>query len=89
MAKKIYRLQSNKMIGGVCAGLADYLEIDATLIRLLFVAVGLVTALFPMFLFYIIAWIIVPVREEVAEIRKTEKPKEIPQKASRSRPGLD
>lgn len=73
MAKKIYRLQSNKMIGGVCAGLADYLEIDATLIRLLFVAVGLLTALFPMFLFYIIAWIIVPIREEVAEIRKSEK----------------
>jgi phage shock protein C len=73
MAKKIYRLQSNKMIGGVCAGLADYLEIDATLIRLLFVAVGLLTALFPMFLFYIIAWIIVPIREEVVEIRKSDK----------------
>jgi len=75
MAKKIYRLQSNKMIGGVCAGLADYLDIDATLIRLLFVAVGLLTALFPMFLFYIIAWIIVPVKDEVIEIRKNDKAK--------------
>ncbi len=73
MAKKIYRLQSNKMIGGVCAGLADYLEIDATLIRLLFVAVGLLTALFPMFVFYIIAWIIVPLKDEVAEIKKSGK----------------
>ncbi len=71
MSKKIYRLQSNKMIGGVCAGLAEYLDIDATLIRLLFVAVGLITALFPMFLFYIIAWIIVPVKEEVNDIRKS------------------
>jgi phage shock protein C len=59
------------MIGGVCAGLAEYLDIDATLIRLLFVAVGLITALFPMFLFYIIAWIIVPVKEEVNDIRKS------------------
>ena len=75
MSKKIYRLQSNKMIGGVCAGLADYLDIDATLIRLLFVAVGLLTALFPMFLFYIIAWIIVPVKDEVIEIRKNDKAK--------------
>ena len=73
MAKKIYRLQSNKMIGGVCAGLADYLDIDATLIRLLFVGVGLLTALFPMFIFYIIAWIIVPVKEEVNEVRKEIK----------------
>jgi phage shock protein C len=63
------------MIGGVCAGLAEYLDIDATLIRLLFVAVGLLTALFPMFLFYIIAWIIVPVKEEVLEVRKNDKPK--------------
>jgi phage shock protein C len=75
MAKKIYRLQSNKMIGGVCAGLADYLDIDATLIRLLFVAVGLLTALFPMFIFYIIAWIIVPVKDEVTEARKVQKSK--------------
>jgi phage shock protein C len=63
------------MIGGVCAGLAEYLDIDATLIRLLFVAVGLLTALFPMFLFYIIAWIIMPVKEEVVEIRKSQKSK--------------
>jgi phage shock protein C len=76
MAKKIYRLHSNKMIGGVCAGLADYLDIDATLMRLLFVAVGLLTALFPMFIFYIIAWVIVPVKEEVNEIRKAEKSKD-------------
>lgn len=75
MAKKIYRLQSNKMIGGVCAGLADYLDIDATLIRLLFVAVGLLTAIFPMLLFYVVAWIIVPVKEEVVVIRKSEKTK--------------
>ena len=75
MSKKIYRLQGNKMIGGVCAGLAEYLDIDATLIRLLFVAVGLLTALFPMFLFYIIAWIIVPVKEEVLEVRKNDKAK--------------
>lgn len=73
MAKQIYRLQSNKMIGGVCAGLAEYLDIDSTLIRLLFVAIGVLTALFPMFLFYIVAWIIMPVKNEVGEIRKSDK----------------
>ena len=75
MAKQIYRIQSSKMIGGVCTGLADYLDIDVTLIRLLFVAVGLLTAVFPMFLFYIIAWAIMPVKDEVGELRNTEKPK--------------
>jgi len=75
MTKQIYRLQSSKMIGGVCAGLADYLDIDSTLIRLLFVAVGLLTALFPMFLFYIIAWTIMPVKEKVEESPKSDNSK--------------
>lgn len=32
--KKLYRSQSNKMICGVCGGLAEYFNVDATLIRL-------------------------------------------------------
>ena len=32
--KKLYRNENDKMIGGVCSGLADYFGIDATLIRL-------------------------------------------------------
>ncbi len=73
MTKKLYRAQSNKMLGGICAGLAEYLEVDSTLIRLIFVAVGLLTAIFPMLIFYVIAWIIIPVREEIEQIRKQEK----------------
>jgi phage shock protein C len=59
--KKLYRSTSQKMLGGVCGGLAEYFEMDVTLVRLIFVAVGLATALFPMTLFYLIAWIVVPV----------------------------
>ena len=51
------------MIGGVCAGLAEYFDLDLNLVRLLFVALTLLTALLPMLVFYIIAWIIVPVKE--------------------------
>lgn len=64
MAKKLYRSQQHKMMGGVCGGLGDYFELDVTLTRLIFVAVGLLTAIFPMVLFYIIAWIIVPVQKK-------------------------
>lgn len=63
MAKKLTRAQEKKMVGGVCAGLAAYLDMDATVIRLLFVAVALLTALFPMFIFYAVAWIIIPPEE--------------------------
>lgn len=64
MPKKLYRSQKQKMIGGVCGGLGEYFDIDVTLTRLIFVAVGLITAIFPMVLFYLIAWIIVPVEKE-------------------------
>ena len=54
------------MLGGVCGGLAEYFDVDVTPIRLLFIALTIFTALFPMVIFYIIAWIIVP-EEEKAE----------------------
>lgn len=41
MSKKLYRNTGNKMIAGVCAGIADYINIDPTLVRLLWALVGL------------------------------------------------
>ena len=40
MNKKLYRTDYNKMIGGVCNGIAEYLDIDPTIIRLLFVCLA-------------------------------------------------
>lgn len=34
--KRLYRSRDNRMISGVCAGLADYMDIDPTIVRLLF-----------------------------------------------------
>jgi len=58
MEKKLYRDPFNKVIGGVCAGLSEYFEIDVTIIRLLFVF-----ALFVVgggFVTYIVLWIVLP-----------------------------
>ncbi len=63
MAKTLYRSQTKKILGGVCGGLADYLDMDVNVVRLLFVGVTLVTVLLPMALFYLIAWIIVPIEK--------------------------
>ena len=41
MEKKLYRNTGNKMIAGVCSGLADYINIDPTIVRLIFALVGL------------------------------------------------
>jgi phage shock protein C len=56
--KKLYRSVKNKMIGGVTAGLGEYLNIDPTLVRLGFVALALLGG--PGFVIYIIMWLVVP-----------------------------
>jgi len=61
MAKRLYRSTSQKMLGGVCGGLAEYFDVDVSMVRLIFAAVALVTAVLPMTFFYLIAWIVVPV----------------------------
>ena len=43
-SKKLYRSRTNRMIGGVCAGIGEYLNLDPTVIRLLFVLLGFATA---------------------------------------------
>jgi len=60
MAKKLYRSTRQKMLGGVCGGLADYFDLDVSLIRLIFVGLALLTAILPMVLFYLVAWLIIP-----------------------------
>ncbi|RZK42417.1 MAG: PspC domain-containing protein [Pedobacter sp.] len=63
MEKKLYRNEHDKMIAGVCSGLATYLQIDATVVRLLFV---LTTMFIPGsgLLAYIILWVVVPVNND-------------------------
>jgi len=72
------------MIGGVCAGLADYLDIDISLVRILFVAVGIISAFLPMILFYIIAWIVIPAGVKVIVKEETDMKTE---KAAKESPG--
>lgn len=55
--KKLLRREHGE-IGGVCGGIADYFNIDETIIRLLFL-VGIFTP-FPVILTYILFWIVTP-----------------------------
>ncbi len=64
MAKKLYRSSKQRMIAGICGGLAEYFDMDVNIMRLPFVAISLLSVLFPMAIFYIIAWIIVPEEEK-------------------------
>ncbi len=62
--KRLFRIKgSGSMLGGVAAGLGEYFDIDPTLFRILF-AVGFFTP-FPVFLTYIILWIVMPKKERL------------------------
>ncbi len=54
MRHKRLVLSHNKMIAGVCAGIAEYLEVDATLVRVFTVL------FFPSLFVYFILWLIMP-----------------------------
>jgi phage shock protein C len=56
--RKLYRSKSDRMLGGVCGGLAEYFNTDATLIRLLFVLLTVLGGAGP--IIYLAMWIIVP-----------------------------
>jgi len=58
-AKVLTRSRSNRMIAGVCAGLADYLNIDPTVMRLIFV-LGLFTFHGALLFVYLIMAIVTP-----------------------------
>ena len=57
--KRLIRSMSDKMIGGVCAGLAKYFGIDVTLVRVIYAGVVLLGAGSPILL-YLLLWIIMP-----------------------------
>jgi phage shock protein C len=64
MAKRLYRSSVNKMLGGICAGLGEYFDIDPTVVRILavislFVSGGVAV------IAYVVCWVIIPKAEEI------------------------
>lgn len=57
--KRLYRSDSEKMIGGVCGGLAEYFGLDPTLVRIGYIVLSIFTV-FSGVLAYLIMWIVIP-----------------------------
>ena len=75
--KKLYRTREDRMVGGVCSGLAVYFNVDPTLIRIIFVALAFIGG---GFLLYLLFWIFIPDEPngspEIVESEEMELPKE-------------
>lgn len=64
MSKRLYRSSLDKQLGGVCGGLADYLEVDPSLVR-----IGAILLLFvggTGFLAYLVAWLVIPLDSNIS-----------------------
>ena len=58
----LVRTRRNRMIAGVCGGLAKSLGWDPTMVRVLYVLISFFSAAFPGILVYLILWIVMPQR---------------------------
>jgi len=56
----LHRSRRNRMIAGVCGGLAEALGWDVTMVRILYVLLSILSAGFPGTLVYIVLWVVVP-----------------------------
>ncbi len=54
------RSSSDRMIAGVCGGIAKWLDWDPTAVRAIYVVVALISAAFPGILAYVILWFVMP-----------------------------
>lgn len=72
--KRLTRSRANAKIAGVCAGLADYFEIDATFVRAAWVALSIVPgAVIGGVIAYLLVWLVMP--EGPASIEATVRPR--------------
>ncbi len=57
---KLHRSSSNRIIAGVCGGIAEWLGWNPTTVRVLYVVVSILSVAFPGILVYLILWIAMP-----------------------------
>lgn len=65
-ANPLRRSRTNRWIGGVCGGLAQWLGWDTTVVRILYVVLSILSAAFPGILVYILLWLVMPLAPEPA-----------------------
>ena len=72
--RKLTRPRAERKIAGVCAGLAQYFNLDVTLVRILCVFLTLATGVCPGIVTYLLAWIIIPSEPELKPVVAAQQP---------------
>jgi len=72
--KKLIRLRSDRKIAGVCSGLAHYLDLDVSLVRILWFFITLACGVVPGVVAYLLGWIIIPEEPELRPVVAAQNP---------------
>lgn len=67
MKRKLVRSRSDKMLGGVCGGIAEYFDWTSWVVRFVYVLVSIISAAFPGILIYLLLWLLMPLKHEGGE----------------------
>jgi phage shock protein C len=62
--KRLYRSDTDKKLAGVCGGMGEYFHMDSTIIRLIWIIVTVITGILPGIVAYIIAALIIPLKDD-------------------------
>jgi phage shock protein PspC (stress-responsive transcriptional regulator) len=60
----LHRSTRHRLIGGVCGGIAEWLDWNPSLVRLLYIVISVVSVAFPGLIAYLILWIVMPSRRD-------------------------
>ena len=69
--KRLYRSQTDRQVAGVCGGLADYFNVDSTLVRIIFLL--LFFGMGNGFILYAVLWMVMPEESDVRVGAKTKR----------------
>ena len=64
LVRRLTRSRRHKMIAGVCGGLAEFFDLDPTIVRIAYILVSIVSAAFPGILAYIVLMLVMPPPDE-------------------------
>ena len=64
MKRILVRSKSDKMLGGVCGGIAEYFGWPSWVVRFIYVLASILSAAFPGIIIYLLLWFLMPLKEE-------------------------
>ena len=82
--KRLIRSATDSKIAGVCGGIAEYMDADSTVVRLIWVLVMFFTGIVPGLVAYFVAWIIMPLPPAYVPAPASTAPQNVGQPAARA-----